>query len=259
MNNTAIEFDKVVKSFDSQVAVDKISFSVERGPLVTLLGPSGCGKTTTLRMLAGLELPTSGQILINGTDVSRCPAFERNVGMVFQSYALFPHMTVMENVCYGLQSQKMPNEAARIKADLALEKVGLTGLSGRYPSELSGGQQQRVAIARSIVMESEVLLFDEPLSNLDAKLRRKVRADIRALQQDLDVTSVYVTHDQEEAMAISDEVIVMDAGRMHKKEHPRICTVFQRTHLSRSLSARPICWKLWWNTPTCIYRVLRSF
>ncbi|EEF23561.1 abc transporter, putative, partial [Ricinus communis] len=171
------------------------------GTLVTLLGPSGCGKTTTLRMLAGLEHPSSGRILIGGKDVTMLPANERDVSMVFQSYALFPHMTALDNVAYGLESSGMKRKAAREKAEDALGLVGLAGMGARLPAELSGGQQQRVAVARALVVEPQVLLLDEPLSNLDARLRRRVRTDIRELQQRLGFTAVYVTHDQDEALA----------------------------------------------------------
>lgn len=223
-----IVFDGVSKSYGAVCAVDDVSFAIEPGALVTLLGPSGCGKTTTLRMLAGLELPTSGRIVIGGRDVSMLPATYRNVAMVFQSYALFPHMSVMENVRYGLLMSGMRKAEARSKAEAALEMVGLAGYGARLPSELSGGQQQRVAVARALVLEPEVLLLDEPLSNLDAKLRRLVRDEIRFLQQRLDVTTVYVTHDQEEAMAVSDLMIVMQSGRIAQQgtamelyDHPK--------------------------------------
>jgi iron(III) transport system ATP-binding protein len=205
-----VEFRNVTRSFGTVVAVRDVSFAIEAGTLVTLLGPSGCGKTTTLRMIAGLEMATSGTILIGGKDVTRIHATDRNVTMVFQSYALFPHMTVAENVAYGLTVGGMRKPLAEEKAVEGLRLVGLAGYEARFPSELSGGQQQRVAVARALVLEPEVLLFDEPLSNLDAKLRRKMRDDIRDLQQSLGLTSVYVTHDQEEALAVSDRIIVMN-------------------------------------------------
>jgi iron(III) transport system ATP-binding protein len=205
-----VEFRAVSKRYGPVTAVNEVSFGIERGTLVTLLGPSGCGKTTTLRLIAGLEMATSGHIFIDGEDVTLKPATERDVSMVFQSYALFPHMTVLDNAAYGLvvsgRKKKDAEEAARAK--LAL--VGLRDLDKRLPSELSGGQQQRVAVARSLVLEPKVLLFDEPLSNLDAKLRRRVRDEIRELQQRLALTVVYVTHDQHEALAVSDRVVVMD-------------------------------------------------
>ena len=188
---------------------------------MTLLGPSGCGKTTTLRMIAGLELPTAGTILIGGDDVTRTPAAERDVSMVFQSYALFPHMSVLENVRYGLVVSGMPKPKADERARAALATVGLTGFDARLPSELSGGQQQRVAVARALVLEPSVLLFDEPLSNLDARLRRQMREEIRDLQQRLSLTVVYVTHDQSEAMAVSDRIIVMNKAVIAQEGAPR--------------------------------------
>ncbi|MFN6977537.1 MAG: ABC transporter ATP-binding protein [Gemmobacter sp.] len=211
---TAIEFVGVVKRYGKAVAVDGISLRIARGELVTFLGPSGCGKTTSLRLIAGLELPTEGQLKIAGRDVSRDPASERNVGMVFQSYALFPHVTVLDNVAYGPVIRGVKRAEAREKARAILEQVGLAGLEGRLPAELSGGQQQRVAVARAIVQQPDVILFDEPLSNVDAKLRRKVREEIRALQRRFGLTAVYVTHDQEEALAVSDRIVVMDKGRI---------------------------------------------
>lgn len=214
MSDTAIEFVNVVKRYGSALAVDDISFSIAKGELVTFLGPSGCGKTTSLRLIAGLELPSEGQVLIGGRDVSHDPASERNVGMVFQSYALFPHMNVLDNVSYGPVIRGGNKAEAQAKAREILEQVGLAGLQDRLPSELSGGQQQRVAVARAIVQQPEVLLFDEPLSNVDAKLRRKVRAEIRDLQRRFGLTAVYVTHDQEEALAVSDRIIVMQAGKI---------------------------------------------
>ncbi len=223
MNATAggVDFDRVTKRYGSVTAVDDVSFSVAPGELVTLLGPSGCGKTTTLRMVAGLEAVTDGHVRIGGADVTLRAANERDVSMVFQSYALFPHMTVLENVCYGPLSMRMDKAKARDVAHAKLAMLGLSGLEARLPSELSGGQQQRVAVARSLVLEPAVLLFDEPLSNLDAKLRRRVRQEIRELQQQLALTVLYVTHDQEEALAVSDHIIVMDGGRIAQQGTPR--------------------------------------
>jgi iron(III) transport system ATP-binding protein len=206
---SSVEFKGVTKAFGSVVAVDNVDFVIEPGTLVTFLGPSGCGKTTTLRLIAGLEMATAGTILIGGNDVTLLAATDRDVSMVFQSYALFPHMTVLENVAYGLNVSGLPKLEANSQAEEGLALVGLAGYGPRLPSELSGGQQQRVAVARALVLEPEVLLFDEPLSNLDAKLRRHVREEIRDLQQKLELTSVYVTHDQEEALAVSDKIIVM--------------------------------------------------
>ncbi len=217
----AVAFRSVVKRFGAFTAIPGLNLEIEPGELVTLLGPSGCGKTTTLRMLAGLESPTSGQVLIAGQDVTRLPANRREVSMVFQSYALFPHMSVAQNVAYGLESSGMSRVEAKEAAASGLELVGLAGLGSRFPSELSGGQQQRVAVARALVLEPQVLLLDEPLSNLDARLRRRVRTEIRDLQQRLGFTAVYVTHDQEEALAVSDRIVVMREGRIAQVGTPR--------------------------------------
>jgi iron(III) transport system ATP-binding protein len=216
-----VRFERVSKAFGSVVAVREISFQIAAGHLVTLLGPSGCGKTTTLRIIAGLELPTSGRIMIGDQDVTGLPATARDVAMVFQSYALFPHMTVLENVAYGLIVSGLRKTEAHGRAEEALALVGLAGFGARLPSELSGGQQQRVAVARAVVLRPQVLLFDEPLSNLDAKLRRHVREEIRELQQKLGITAVYVTHDQAEALAISDRVIVMRNAAIAQDGTPR--------------------------------------
>ncbi|WP_186388111.1 ABC transporter ATP-binding protein [Stappia sp. TSB10P1A] len=221
MGPASLDFIGVTKRYGTVTAVDNVAFRCEAGTLTTLLGPSGCGKTTTLRMIAGLELASEGKILIDGKDVTHLSAAERDVTMVFQSYALFPHMSVLENVMYGPRSSGIGKAQA---AEMAREKLALLGLAGydaRLPSELSGGQQQRVAVARALVLEPSILLFDEPLSNLDARLRRKVREDIRALQKDLGLTVVYVTHDQEEALAVSDEVIVMSNARIAQMANPR--------------------------------------
>jgi iron(III) transport system ATP-binding protein len=216
-----VVFEHVSKKYGAVTAVDDVSFRVEPAELVTLLGPSGCGKTTTLRMVAGLEPVTSGRILIGGEDVTLRAANERDVSMVFQSYALFPHMSVLDNVCYGPLAMRVDKAKARELAHAKLRMLGLSGLEQRLPSELSGGQQQRVAVARSLVLEPAVLLFDEPLSNLDAKLRRRVRQEIRELQQSLELTVIYVTHDQEEALAVSDHIIVMDVGRIAQQGTPQ--------------------------------------
>nr|WP_083269826.1 ABC transporter ATP-binding protein [Bosea vaviloviae] len=207
--------------YGAVTAVDDVSFAIEAGKLVTLLGPSGCGKTTTLRMIAGLEIASAGQILIGGKDVTRLSAADRDVSMVFQSYALFPHMSVLENAAYGPTVKGLGKDVAREMALSKLALVGLKGFENRYPSELSGGQQQRVAVARALVLEPQVLLFDEPLSNLDAKLRRRVREEIRELQQSLNLTVAYVTHDQEEALAVSDRIIVMSNSRIAQEGAPR--------------------------------------
>ena len=221
MKAAAIEFRDVTKRYGDVVAVNSVSFDIGAGMLVTLLGPSGCGKTTILRMLAGLELPSSGTIRIGGENVTARPAAERDVSMVFQSYALFPHMSVLENVRYGLVVSGKAKTVADEQARVALTTVGLKGLDARLPSELSGGQQQRVAVARALVLEPSVLLFDEPLSNLDARLRRQMREEIRDLQQRLNLTVVYVTHDQSEAMAVSDRIIVMNKAVIAQEGAPR--------------------------------------
>jgi len=217
----AVEFKHVTKAYGDVQAVRDLSFTIERGKLVTLLGPSGCGKTTTLRLIAGLEMVTEGNVFIGGKEVTRLSASDRDVSMVFQSYALFPHMTVMQNVSYGLTMSRLSKAEVSEKALEGLELVSLSGFGERLPSELSGGQQQRVAVARALVLEPEVLLFDEPLSNLDAKLRRRVREEIRELQQKLELTTVYVTHDQEEALAVSDRIFVMNEAVIDQEGTPR--------------------------------------
>jgi iron(III) transport system ATP-binding protein len=218
----SVSFTGVTKIYGTDVkAVDNVSIDIAAGTLVTLLGPSGCGKTTTLRMIAGLEMPTHGTICIADQDVTKLPATDRDVSMVFQSYALFPHMSVLENVSYGLKFSGFNRSETKDRALAGLEIVGLAGYGDRLPSELSGGQQQRVAVARALVLEPQVLLFDEPLSNLDAKLRRKVREDIREIQQNLGLTVVYVTHDQEEALAVSDRIIVMNNAVIAQDGTPR--------------------------------------
>jgi len=218
--SASVEFRGVTRRFGTVTAVDRVSFRIETGTLVTLLGPSGCGKTTTLRMIAGLEMASEGAVLIGERDVTRLAATERDVSMVFQSYALFPHMSVLENVAYGLAVGGGSKDAQRDRAREGLKVVGLEGYDSRLPSELSGGQQQRVAVARALVLEPSVLLFDEPLSNLDAKLRRRMREEIRELQQGLGLTAVYVTHDQEEALAVSDRIIVMSQARIAQSGSP---------------------------------------
>ena len=220
----SIEFRKVTKLYGdvrSPLVVRGIDLTVPKGTLTTILGPSGCGKTTTLRMIAGLDAPSSGQVLIDGADVTLLGPAERNVSMVFQSYALFPHMSVIENVGYGLTVTGVGKASTLQRARATMESVGLAGFDERLPSELSGGQQQRVAVARSLVLEPSVMLFDEPLSNLDARLRRSMREEIRTLQQRLKLTVAYVTHDQSEALAVSDQIIVMDAGLIAQAGTPR--------------------------------------
>ena len=203
------------------VAVDDVDLRIEKGALVTLLGPSGCGKTTLLRMIAGFEEPTSGEVWFGDRRVDRLAPNSRDTAMVFQSYAIFPHLNVYENVAFGLRMQRVDKATLERRVDEVLELVGLKAMAQRAPSQLSGGQQQRVALARCIVLEPQVLLFDEPLSNLDAKLREQMRVEIRELQQRLGITSVYVTHDQVEAMALSDIVVVMNRGAIEQVSHPR--------------------------------------
>jgi iron(III) transport system ATP-binding protein len=219
----SIEFKNVTKRYSpgSPLVVKGIDLVVPTGTLTTILGPSGCGKTTTLRMIAGLDAPSGGQILIDGQDVTQLGAAERNVSMVFQSYALFPHMNVLENVSYGLSVSGVSRDDTARRARAAMDAVGLSGYEQRLPSELSGGQQQRVAVARSLVLEPSVLLFDEPLSNLDARLRRSMREEIRTLQQRLKLTVAYVTHDQSEALAVSDQIVVMNAGLIAQAGTPQ--------------------------------------
>ena len=193
-------------------AVYNVNLEIPRGELVTLLGPSGCGKTTTLRMIAGFEFPSNGRIILDGDEINTLPPHKRDMSMVFQSYAIFPHLNVFENIAYGLNVQKVPKKQIIERVNRVLDLVHLEGYGQRAPNQLSGGQQQRVALARALVMEPKVLLMDEPLSNLDAKLREEMRTEIRRIQQDLNITSVYVTHDQIEAMTLSDKIVIMNLG-----------------------------------------------
>jgi len=214
----AIQLEGVAKHWGPSRALDDITFSAEPGSLVVLLGPSGCGKSTTLRLIAGLDQPTHGTIRIGESDVTRLPPAERGIAMVFQSYALFPHLTVAENIVFGLRVRKVADREARLKRVAAL--LGLEPLLARKPSQLSGGQQQRVALGRAIVAETPVCLMDEPLSNLDAQLRGEMRREIRSLQQRLGITMVYVTHDQTEAMTMADRVVLLRAGRIEQVGTP---------------------------------------
>ena len=204
----------VVKRFGAVTAVDAVDLTVADGELFTLLGPSGCGKTTLLRLLAGFYQPDSGTIRFGDRVVNGLAPYERRIGMVFQNYALWPHMTVRANVAYGLRLRKLASAEIETRLAEGLRKVNLVGLESRYPGQLSGGQQQRVALARALVLNPDILLLDEPLSNLDAKIRVQVRAEIRKLQQELAITTIYVTHDQEEALSLSDRVAVMKDGRV---------------------------------------------
>ncbi|MDL2258971.1 ABC transporter ATP-binding protein [Eubacteriales bacterium OttesenSCG-928-K08] len=216
--SSAVKMRGVTKVFPQHegkgefIAVNNIDLDIDDGQLVTLLGPSGCGKTTTLRMISGFEYPTQGNIFIGDEDVAKIPPNKRDIGMVFQSYALFPHLSIWDNIAYGLKVKRLSREEVEERTENVMELMQLTGMERRFPNQLSGGQQQRVALARAIVCEPRVLLFDEPLSNLDAKLREHMRDELRSLQKRLGITSLYVTHDQAEAMAISDRVVIMKDG-----------------------------------------------
>ena len=208
------------KRYQDAVAVENLSLDVARGELVALLGPSGCGKTTTLRMIAGLAAATTGRVVVAGRDVTAEPPYRRDMGLVFQSYALFPHMTVAGNVGFGLETRNVVKADRDRRIADAIALVRLEGLAKRYPRELSGGQQQRVALARALVIQPQILLFDEPLSNLDAKLRGEMRSEIRDIQRRLGITALFVTHDQSEALAMCDKVAVMNAGRLEQYGTP---------------------------------------
>ncbi|WP_242087943.1 ABC transporter ATP-binding protein [Microbacterium lacticum] len=219
-----IQLDNISKTYgESAAAVPTVSvdFTVEQGEFFTLLGPSGCGKSTLLRMIAGFIAPSAGTIRFADRDVTKTPAHKRGIGMVFQNYALFPHMTVAENVAYGLRLRRVSKDTREPRIERALQRVGLEGYGKRRIDQLSGGQQQRVALARAIVIEPEVLLLDEPLSNLDAKLREETRMQIREVQKAAETTAVYVTHDQAEAMAMSDRIAVLAGGRAHQIDSPQ--------------------------------------
>jgi ABC-type Fe3+/spermidine/putrescine transport system ATPase subunit len=215
-----VQFKGILKRFGSVVAVEKMDFDIEEGSLVTLLGPSGCGKTTLLRMVAGLEEPTEGDIFIKGVRINDTPIHKRNLGMIFQNYALFPHKTIFDNVAFGLKYRDVSKEEIKKKVTRALEMVRLPGVENRMPSQLSGGQQQRIAMARAIVIEPDVLLMDEPLSALDENLREEMRREVDNLQQMLGVTTIFVTHDQREALSMSDKILVMKDGRKQQEGDP---------------------------------------
>lgn len=204
------------KAFGTAIAVDRVDLDVERGERVALLGPSGCGKTTTLNMLAGFLIPDEGEIFLNAKKITTLPAHKRNTGMVFQQYALFPHLTVFENVAFGLRMRDVPLTERNTRTEKVLARVRLSSLKDRYPQQLSGGQQQRVALARAIILEPAVLLLDEPLSNLDAKLRQEMRTELLQLLETVDITTILVTHDQEEALALADRIVIMNAGKVEQ-------------------------------------------
>ena len=229
-----LEIDDVHKSFKQHVVVQKFDLAVERGEFISFLGSSGCGKTTTLRMVAGFETPTSGRVRINGRDVTSLRPNQRNVGMVFQSYALFPNMTVAENVAFGMKVARRPESETRARVEEMLRMIKLPQLADRYPYQLSGGQQQRVALARALAVKPQVLLLDEPLSALDAKIRISLREEIRSLQRELGITTIYVTHDQEEALSMSDRIVVMNEGRVEQVGTPFEIYNQPRTHFVAS-------------------------
>ena len=236
---SAIALRSISKRYGDVWAVTDVSFEVEQGEFLTLLGPSGCGKTTTLRMIAGFVTPTTGAIEVNGKDVTAVPPFRRDVGLVFQSYALFPHMSVADNVGFGLKMRKLAEEEIRKRVHATLAMVRLKSLSGRYPNELSGGQQQRVALARALIIRPQLLLLDEPLGALDRQLRDHMRMELRSLQQSLRLPTIFVTHDQSEALSMSDRVAVMNEGRIEQIGVPsdiyeRPVTSFVATFLGRS-------------------------
>jgi spermidine/putrescine ABC transporter ATP-binding subunit len=216
-----IDLENVTKRFGALAAVSEVSLSIQEGELFTLLGPSGCGKTTLLRLVAGFYAPDQGEIRFDGQRVNEVPPSERGIGMVFQNFALWPHMTVGENVAYGLKLRKVGQAEIAARVAGAFDKVKMPGLGGRYPGQLSGGQQQRVALARALVLNPRILLLDEPLSNLDAKIRVQVRQEIRKLQKDLGITTMYVTHDQEEALTLSDRIAVFNQGKVFQLGSPK--------------------------------------
>ncbi len=240
-----LRLDNLVKSFSGTQVVKGVSLAFDKGEFISLLGPSGCGKTTILRMIAGFERPTSGQILVEGKDISPLPPNQRKIGMVFQAYALFPNMNVEDNVGFGLKIAGMLAQERRVRVDEMLKLIGLPGFGKRFPFELSGGQQQRVALARALAPRPRMLLLDEPLSALDAKIRVSLRQEIRAIQRELGVTTVFVTHDQEEALSISDRIVVLSAGQVEQFGTPfeiynRPATQFAATFVGtlNTLSAR---------------------
>ncbi|MFD2237143.1 ABC transporter ATP-binding protein [Aureimonas populi] len=241
-----LTIERLTKTYDQITAVDAISLDIERGEFVSLLGPSGCGKTTTLQMIAGFVEVTSGRILLNGRDLSQVPPAERGLGIVFQSYALFPHMTVAQNVGFGLEMRRVGRAERDRRIAAALQLVGLQTMADRYPRRMSGGQQQRVALARALVIEPDLLLLDEPLSNLDAKLREEMQGELRDIQERTGLTTILVTHDQAEAMALSDRVVVMNKGAIEQVAPPETAyqtptTRFVADFLGRTNTLEGLC------------------
>jgi spermidine/putrescine transport system ATP-binding protein len=253
-----VQLRALTKRFDEHLAVDSIDALINAGEFFSLLGPSGCGKTTTLRMIAGFERPTSGEILLDGDDVANTPPHERNVHTVFQNYALFPHLNVYDNIAFGLRRHKVAKDEIRQRVEESLRLVELHGLGGRRPRQLSGGQQQRVALARALVLRPSVLLLDEPLGALDAKIRKQLRVELKALQEEVGITFVFVTHDQEEALSMSDRVAVMSNGRIEQigtpdevYEDPATVFVADFLGVSNLMDAEPIAW----GTGECTVRI----
>ncbi|WP_296959231.1 ABC transporter ATP-binding protein [uncultured Dialister sp.] len=221
MSDFVLQLKNINKYFGKNHVIKNVNLNFEKGHFITFLGPSGCGKTTLLRMIAGFYEPDEGEILLNGKNIERVPPYDRNTAMVFQEYALFPHMNVFDNVSYGLRVKKKPKDEIEKRVKQALSLMQLEGMEKRFPNQMSGGQQQRVAVARALVMNPEVLLLDEPLSNLDAKLRENVRVELRQIQQKMGLSTIYVTHDQSEALSMSDAIVVLKDGIVHQVGTPQ--------------------------------------
>lgn len=238
MSDLVLQLKQINKYFGRSHVIKDVNIDFEKGHFVTFLGPSGCGKTTLLRMVAGFYEPDDGEILLNGKRIERIPPYSRNTAMVFQEYALFPHMNVFDNVSYGLRVKNRPKEEIERRVKEALDLMQLKGMEDRFPNQMSGGQQQRVAVARALVMNPEVLLLDEPLSNLDAKLRESVRVELRDIQKKMGLSTIYVTHDQSEALSMSDMIVVLKGGVVHQTGSPQRSTLNRRRRSWRTSSAR---------------------